>query len=71
MGDSGNDCIRMINTKTMMVETVIGIPGQRGFKDGNRDEALFDQPHGLVVDSDDVVYVSDWGNNRLRRVAIE
>ena len=71
VGDSGNDCIRMVNTKTMMVETIIGIPGQRDFKDGNRDEALFNQPQGLVVDSEDVIYVSDWGNNRLRRVAIE
>ena len=71
VGDAGNDCIRMINTKTMMVETVIGIPQQRGFMDGNREEALFNQPQGLVVDAEGVIYVSDWGNNRLRRVAIE
>jgi len=73
IGDSGNDCIRMVNTKVnpMMVETIIGIPGQRNFKDGNRDEALFNQPQGLVVDSNDIIYVSDWGNNRLRRVAVE
>ena len=72
VGDCGNHCIRMINTKTMMVETIIGIPGKYlPFQNGNRDMATFYQPHGIVVDSDGVIYVSDYSNHRVRRIAIE
>lgn len=71
VGDNQNQCIRMINTTTMMVETMIGIPEQRGFKDGSKDEALFNEPHGIVVDSEGIIYVSDFNNKRIRRIAIE
>lgn len=71
VGDNQNQCIRMINTTTMMVETMIGIPEQRGFKDGSKDDALFNEPHGIVVDEEGIIYVSDYNNNRIRRIAIE
>ncbi|KAA6342739.1 hypothetical protein EZS27_009542 [termite gut metagenome] len=71
VGDSGNHCIRMINTKTMMVETIIGIPGTAGFKDGAKEDALFNTVHGIVIDADGIIYVSDFSNNRVRRIAIE
>lgn len=71
IGDSQNRCIRMVNTTTMMVETMIGIPEQSGFKDGSKDDALFNDPHGLVVDAEDIIYVSDYSNFRIRRIAIE
>lgn len=71
VGDNQNQCIRMINTNTMMVETMIGIPEQRGFKDGSKDDALFNEPHGIVVDAEGIIYVSDYNNNRIRRIAIE
>jgi streptogramin lyase len=71
IGDSSNSCIRKVDTDNMMVETIIGIPGKADFKDGNKEEALFDQPHGIATDPDGIVYVSDFGNNRIRRIAIE
>jgi hypothetical protein len=71
IGDSGNHCIRMINTRTMMVETLIGIPENAGMTDGARENALFRDPHGIVVDAEGVIYVSDYGNNRVRRIAVE
>lgn len=71
VGDNGNHCIRMINTTTMMVETIIGIPTISGFKDGNKDEALFNAPHGIIIDSEGIIYVSDYWNRRVRRIAIE
>ncbi|WP_108823532.1 IPT/TIG domain-containing protein [Dysgonomonas sp. Marseille-P4361] len=71
VGDNGNHCIRMINTNTMMVETIIGIPEKSGFKDGSKDEAMFKEPHGIVIDAEGIIYVSDYGNNRVRRIAIE
>ncbi|MDD4591660.1 MAG: IPT/TIG domain-containing protein [Parabacteroides sp.] len=71
VGDNQNQCIRIINTNTMMVETMIGIPEQRGFKDGSKDDALFSEPHGIVVDAEGNIFVSDFGNRRIRRIAIE
>ena len=71
VGDNQNQCIRLINTTTMMVETMIGIPEQRGFKDGSKDDALFNEPHGIVVDAEGIIYVSDYQNKRIRRIAIE
>lgn len=71
VGDNGNQCIRMINTTTNMVETMIGIPEQRGFKDGSNDVALFAEPHGIVVDAEGNIFVSDFANKRIRKIAIE
>jgi len=73
VGDCNNRCLRMIATMAdpMMVSTVIGIPGKEGFKDGNPEEALFRQLHGIVTDKEGIVYITDWDNGRLRRVAIE
>jgi hypothetical protein len=71
VGENNNHCIRKVDTETMMVETLIGIPGMSGFKDGKKEDAQFNGPHGLVVDSEDVIYVAEYGNCRIRRVAIE
>jgi len=71
VGDGGNNCIRMVNTKTMMVETIIGIPGVGGFKDGSKDEALFNGVHGIVTDHEGVIYAADYHNFRIRRIAVE
>lgn len=72
VGDCRNHCIRMVNTNTMMVSTIIGIPGVSSpFKDGSRDEATFNTLHGIVTDPDGVIYVADYNNNRVRRIAIE
>lgn len=71
VGDCRNHCIRTVNTSTMMVSTTIGIPGLSGFKDGVREEAMFNTLHGIVTDPDGVIYVADYHNNRVRRIAIE
>jgi hypothetical protein len=70
IADSGNQCIRRI-TPDNMVETVVGIPGTSGYKDGNPDEALFNSPWGLGVAKDGTVYVADYGNSRVRKLSIE
>ncbi|MDR2473207.1 MAG: IPT/TIG domain-containing protein [Tannerella sp.] len=71
MGDSNNHCIRIINTRTLMVSTLIGIPQNSGMVDGARENARFKEPHGIVVDAEGVIYVSDYGNKRVRRIAVE
>jgi DNA-binding beta-propeller fold protein YncE len=70
IADRDNHCIRKI-TPENMVETVVGIPGTSGFKDGNAEEALFSAPWGIGVSKDGTVYVADYDNGRVRKLAIE
>ncbi|KAA6336343.1 hypothetical protein EZS27_015497 [termite gut metagenome] len=71
VADMGNHCIRKI-TPSNLVQTVIGIPGSPGSEDGNTDEARFNQPRGLTVNKEGTtIYVADFGNARLRKLAIE
>lgn len=69
IADSGNHCIRRI-TLEGMVETVLGMPGTAGWKDGGKEEALFNNPTGLGIAEDGTVYVADFDNNRIRKLSI-
>ncbi|MDR0700083.1 MAG: IPT/TIG domain-containing protein [Tannerella sp.] len=69
VADSDNHCIRRI-TPELMVETVLGMPGTTGWKDGGRQEALFRNPRGVGIAQDGSVYVADNGNNRVRKLSI-
>ena len=69
VADCDNHCIRRISPDGM-VETVLGIPGTRGWKDGGKDEALFNNPRGIGVAKDGTVYVGDLGNGRVRKMTI-
>jgi len=69
IADAGNHCIRRITSQNM-VETVLGMPGKSGWKDGGKDEVLFNTPLGLGIATDGTVYVADWGNGRVRKIAV-
>jgi hypothetical protein len=69
VADCNNHCIRRI-TPEMMVETVLGMPGTSGWKDGGKEEALFSYPRGIGIAQDGTVYVADNGNNRVRKLSI-
>ena len=51
-----------------VVTTVAGIAGELGYVDGPAQTALFDDIWGIAVDSLGVVYVSELGNNAIRRI---
>ncbi|GAB1415750.1 IPT/TIG domain-containing protein [Paludibacter sp.] len=70
IADVNNHCIRKI-TPDGLVTTVIGQPGIAGYIDGGPDDALFRNPEGVTVTPDDAVWVSDTGNDVLRKLAIE
>lgn len=69
VADYNNQCIRRITTNNM-VETVLGIPGQSGWQDGTKEEALFYHPRGIAINSQGAVYVADSGNCRIRKLTI-
>ena len=69
VADMDNHCIRRISPEGM-VETVLGVPGTAGYKDGSKKEALFNKPTGIGIGKDGSVYVADWGNYRVRKLTI-
>lgn len=68
--DSGNQAIRMVNAVSGMITTVAGIGGQAGFSgDGSfATDAHLSYPNGIAFDGDHLLYISDTGNDSIRRV---
>jgi len=69
VADSYNDRIRMI-TPDGQVSTIAG-NGTPGYADGDRSNAMFDTPSGIVVANDNSLIVADTGNDRLRKITPE
>jgi hypothetical protein len=68
--DAGNNCIRKI-TPDGIVSTIIGKPTKAGYIDGNPDDAEFNFPRGMCIDSEYNIYIADTNNNCIRKLAIE
>jgi len=71
VADTENHCIRKITMSTGYVSTLAGTPQKSGYTNGTADVAQFNKPIGLVIDSDDVMYIGDSENRAIRRLAIE
>jgi mucin-19 len=67
VGDQANHRIRMI-TPDAVVTTIAG-NGTTTFTDGTGTSATFNQPHGVAVDSVGNLYVADYTNHRIRKIA--
>ncbi|MBD0377925.1 MAG: hypothetical protein ICV51_20140, partial [Flavisolibacter sp.] len=50
------------------VVTVIA-GGNRGYTDCNGNAAQFDTPVGVATDAQGTIYVTDYGNNRIRKIS--
>jgi len=70
VADSGNQVIRKIAGGTT-VSTVAGSTSHSGNQEGSGFEARFQAPKAAVVDSTGVIYVSDSGNNSIRKITPE
>jgi sugar lactone lactonase YvrE len=67
VADSGNNTIRKI-TGAGLVTTLAGSPGVAGSANGAGTNALFNQPIGVAVDAGGNIYVSDSGNDTIRKI---
>ena len=65
--DSGNYTIRKA-TPAGVVTTLAGRPGSPGGADGTGNDARFNSPSAVAVDSVGNVYVADIGNNAIRKM---
>ena len=66
IGDSYNHCVRLMHLSNNSVTTVAGT-GISGSSDGYGASASFNIPVGVVMVFG-VIYVSDLGNNKIRRI---
>ena len=75
IADRYNHCIRMINVRTGMVSTLVGIAGKKGYQDGNPDDALFNGPMGLCIirsgENEGAIYIADTDNKCIRKLVFE
>lgn len=69
VADTGNNMIRRI-TPSGKVSTVAG-NGQPFFKEGKRLQAGFCRPTGITVDLQNILYITDSGNNVIRRITTD
>jgi sugar lactone lactonase YvrE len=69
IADSGNQRIRKITASTGIITTIAG-NGTAGFSGENvaSTSAILNSPERVAVDSGNNVYISDGGNNRIRRI---
>ncbi|MES2809849.1 MAG: putative Ig domain-containing protein [Bacteroidota bacterium] len=69
--DAGNNCIRRV-TPAGVVTTFVGNPAvAAALTNGVGTAALFNQPNGILIDATSTnMYVSEFGNNSIRKVVI-
>ncbi|HQR33553.1 MAG TPA: BACON domain-containing carbohydrate-binding protein [Blastocatellia bacterium] len=70
IADAGNNRIRRINASTGVISTVAGT-GDTGFNGdgGAATAARISAPENVFVDKDNNIFIADFGNNRIRKVA--
>jgi sugar lactone lactonase YvrE len=69
VADTGNNVIRVI-TPGGVSSTLAGVAGVAGSADGTGSGATFNQPTGITLDSATNLYVTDSGNNTIRKVTL-
>ena len=50
---------------------IVDIETTGGYADGNGSNALFKSPYGIAIDAQENIYVSDYSDNRIRKITIK
>ncbi|WP_152909095.1 Ig-like domain-containing protein [Clostridium homopropionicum] len=68
VADSLNNVIRKI-TPNGVVSTFAGVQGETGgYKNGALNEAIFNEPSDIIIDSKGAFYITDSGNQVIRKI---
>jgi streptogramin lyase len=67
--DTENHAVRKIDAKTGVITAVAGGREGSGGDGGDALQAALNRPHGCLVAADGTLYITDSGNNRVRRVS--
>jgi DNA-binding beta-propeller fold protein YncE len=67
----GSHTIRRLDLKSRALSTYAGVPGQAGYRDGDKAQALFNEPHEIRFDALGRLYVSDMKTHTIRRIDAE
>lgn len=70
VGDTDSYCVRRISTDGI-VSTIAGIPGTKGYLDGDPEIALFDRFWGMKIDEEGTLYIADYYNRAIRKLLIQ
>ncbi|WP_161991995.1 IPT/TIG domain-containing protein [Flagellimonas algicola] len=70
IADADNYCIRRIDPEGH-VTTIAGVQENYGHNDGPGDEALFNEPRGVLHGGEGEIYVADTGNHTIRKIIID
>jgi len=65
--DSGNQKIRVIDINNKTIYDLAG-SGSQGFEDANLNQAKFNNPTSIGIDSNNNIYVADSQNDKLRKI---
>jgi sugar lactone lactonase YvrE len=69
IADTDNHCIRRYAPKSGSLTTVVGTGKRgRGIAGGRPTATALDQPHGVAVDKDGILYISDSLNHRILKI---
>lgn len=70
IADWGNNRIRRVNAATGVITTIAGT-GEVGFNGdgGAATNARISAPENVFVDKDNNIFIADFGNNRIRKIA--
>lgn len=73
VSDQYNNAIRMV-TPDGTITTIAGggnYTGQSGYKDGALSSALFRSPGSVAIDKNGIIYVIDYYNHAIRKIALK
>ena len=70
VASTGASTIRKIDKNTDVVTTIAGANGVTGVINGQGTVARFYQPYGLAIDSQDNIYLGDYGNSKVRKIVV-